>query len=303
MELNPSNQKRARRRDLPAPWHFKQRESWSSGEGSESLLYRRPRQPSRPQASRSSGGAGRRRVSRWHQRSSHPRPPPRRPAAPAAPPSASPPPPETPCSLSFFRSCAAPSSCRALRLPGHETQGTASDWGCARTPKARDARSLLSARLTAGTEYLTAYKLLENILDAFPFCSGFALLFLCAIPHLALRFLASLQDPSRKVMEMEEKTDGEKPAEVTQADEAHTGFPIPVNISAAGLEVLLVSLRNSCSSSLLGALLASSPFGLRQRSRGSLFSPLSASTKQPLSPWFSTASKRASNFIPVQQNT
>lgn len=97
-------------------------------------------------------------------------------------------------------------------------------------------------------------------------------------------------------MEMEEKAGGQKPAEVTRADEAHTDFPIPVNISAAGLEVLLISLRNGCSSSLL----TSSPLGLRQRSRGSLFS---ASTKQPLSPWFSTASKHASNFIPIQQNT
>lgn len=80
----------------------------------------------------------------------------------------------------------------------------------------------------------------------------------------------------------------------------HTVFSIPVNISAAGLNPtdfpkkwLLLKL----------AWCLVHFFGLQQDSRSSLCSLLSGSTKQPLSLWFSAASKHASNFIPIQQNT
>lgn len=41
---------------------------------------------------------------------------------------------------------------------------------------------------------------------------------------------------------MEEKPDREKTAELAKTDQAHTDFPIPADISVAGLKVLLISL-------------------------------------------------------------
>lgn len=126
-------------------------------------------------------------------------------------------------------------------------------------------------------KYLTAYQLLDNISDVFPSCVVFAFAFLCAILRLATLCLASLQDPSRKVKE--EEPDGEKAAEVAQTDKVHTDFPISVIISAAGVEVLMISLRNGCSSSLLSvfSLLRPSVCGsLVEASRSLYFSKYKA---------------------------
>lgn len=102
------------------------------------------------------------------------------------------------------------------------------------------------------------------------------LTFLCTL-CLTPCALASLQICPRKVTETEEKPARGKPAEITHSDRACTGFPIPINIFPAGLEVL-ISQRNVCSSSFLSAFL-SYLHCFFVRAPCSL---LSASTKQPL---------------------
>lgn len=103
---------------------------------------------------------------------------------------------------------------------------------------------------------------------------------------------------TRSICEMEEKPEREKPAESALTDQALTDFPIPANISVAGLKVLLISLWIMHSSSSFSALLTSVCLGLLQR-----LPVLSESTKQVLSLCFSPASEHESNSIPIQQNT
>lgn len=165
---------------LLLPEIFKQRENWSSWEGSESLIYGKPTLPMATKPWR---------VGRWHQRSKNPRSPPRPRGSPSFSGLSSNP----PVLLFLVRRRVESSSCRALRFRGDGAQGTASNFGAApRMAEGRDARSLLSARLPAGMKYLTAYKLLENISDAFPSCFVFTLTFLCAILHLGTLFLVFL---------------------------------------------------------------------------------------------------------------
>lgn len=102
---------------------------------------------------------------------------------------------------------------------------------------------------------LTACKPLEGISEACPSRSVSTFPFLHAGLLLAMPFLASLQDLSRKIIEMKEEPNGRKPAEVTQTTEECTNFPLPASNSAAGLEVLSSLLRDSCPSSLLSASL------------------------------------------------
>lgn len=103
-----------------------------------------------------------------------------------------------------------------------------------------NVRSLLPAPLSAGMQYLTACKLLKK--------------------KKKKKVQAGLDDLlPRSTCEMVEKPEREKPAESALADQAPIDFPIPANISVAGLKVLLISM---CSFS---ALLTSVCLGLLQR--------------------------------------
>lgn len=162
--------------------------------------------------------------------------------------------------------------------PGRDARpapGAAADLGGARVAKLRTAGSLRPPCSRNGIA--SSYKLCNVLQVVFLLVFFFfTLIFLRITLCLTTCALASLQICPRKVTETE-KPDRRKPAEITHTDKACTGFPIHIDISAAGLEVL-ISQRNVCSSSLLSAFLSYLHCFLL-RAPCSL---LSASTKQPL---------------------